>query len=258
MKKILLWSGVILVALVLIAALATSLFLDKAVKSGVEMVGSKLTRVDVKLEKVSLSLWSGLGAINGLVVGNPEGYKTTNAISVGSATLSLQPASLFSDKIVIRKIEVIAPEITLEGGLGGNNLSKILANLNETTGAHGTRAAAEPANDKVEKKANQKFQVDDFLISGAKVHVDVNVPSVGERSSVVAIDDIHLTNLGTGPDGITSAELTKLILAEIEKEAVKAGEKAASDLGRNVLKDLGKSGSASNLSKGINESIKKK
>jgi ABC-type antimicrobial peptide transport system permease subunit len=258
MKKILLWIGIVVAVLLVIAVVAVKLYLDGAIKSGVEMVGSKLTRVEVKLEKVHLSLLSGSGEINGLVVGNPEGYKTTNAISVGSATLSLQPGSLLSDKIVIRKIEVIAPEITLVGGLSGNNLSKILANLNETTGGHGTRAAAEPATDKAEKKANQKLQVDDFLISGAKVHVDVNVPSVGERSSAVAIDDIHLTNLGTGPDGITSAELTKLILAEIEKEAVKAGEKGASELGRNVLKDLGKSGSGSNLSKGLNELIKKK
>jgi hypothetical protein len=258
MKKILLWIGIIVAVLLVIAVVAVKLFLDGAIKSGVEMEGSKLTRVEVKLEKVHLSLLSGSGAINGLVVSNPEGYKSRNAISVGSATLSLQPGSLFSDKIVIRKIEVIAPDITFEGGLSGNNLSKILANLNETTGGHGTKGAAEPATDKAEKKPNQKFQVDDFLISGAKVHVDVNVPSVGERSSAVAMDDIHLTNLGTGPDGITSAELTKLVLAEIEKEAVKAGERSASDLGRNALKDLGRSGSDSNLTKGIHELIRKK
>ena len=133
MKKILLWIGIVVAVLLVIAVVAVKLYLDGAIKSGVEMVGSKLTRVEVKLEKVHLSLLSGSGAINGLVVGNPEGYKTTNAISVGSATLSLQPGSLLSDKIVIRKIEVIAPDITFEGGLSGNNLSKILANVNETS-----------------------------------------------------------------------------------------------------------------------------
>jgi Tfp pilus assembly major pilin PilA len=90
MKKILLWIGIVVAVLLVIAVVAVKLYLDGAIKSGVEMVGSKLTRVEVKLEKVHLSLLSGSGEINGLVVGNPEGYKTTNAISVGSATLSLQ------------------------------------------------------------------------------------------------------------------------------------------------------------------------
>jgi len=40
---------------------------------------------------------------------------------------------LLSDKLIIKTINLEAPEITFEGGLSGNNLSKILANLNDTT-----------------------------------------------------------------------------------------------------------------------------
>jgi uncharacterized protein involved in outer membrane biogenesis len=256
MKKILLWTGIVVAVLLLIAVLAVKFYLDGAVKSGVEAVGSELTRVEVKLEKVSLSLWSGSGTINGLVLGNPEGYKTKDAISVGSATLSLQPGSLLSDKIVIRKIEVIAPEITFEGGLTGNNLSKILANLDETTGGSGTSAAAKPA---AGKQPGKKLEVDDFLISGAKVQLHVTLPGMNEQSWSGGIKDIHFTNLGTGADGITSAELTKLVLTEIAKEAAKEAEKrGASDLGKNALKDLGRSGSASNTTRGLNDILKKK
>jgi len=41
----------------------------------------------------------------------------------------------------------------------------------------------------------------------------------------VPIPTIHLSNLGTGPEGITVTELTKQVLSEIEKAAVEGGGK---------------------------------
>ena len=70
-------------------------------------------KVQVKLDSVNLSLLSGSGKVQGLIVGNPEGFKTPQAISVGAASLALQPASLLADKIVVESINVQAPEITV-------------------------------------------------------------------------------------------------------------------------------------------------
>jgi uncharacterized protein involved in outer membrane biogenesis len=103
-----------------------------------------------------------------VTIGNPEGYKTPQAISVGSTTLTLKPGSLLSDKIVIQQIEVIAPEITLEGGLSGNNLQQIQANLEKTTGGSDTTKAT---NAPAAKQASKKLQVDSFTITGAKLHI---------------------------------------------------------------------------------------
>jgi hypothetical protein len=47
MKKILVRVCIVIIALIVIAALAIHFFLDGAVKSGVESVGSKMTKVDV-------------------------------------------------------------------------------------------------------------------------------------------------------------------------------------------------------------------
>ena len=85
MKKILLRICMVIVVLIIFACLAVHFFLDGAVKRGVESVGSKMAKVDVKLDGVHISLLSGSGKINGLVIGNQEGYKAPHAISVGTA-----------------------------------------------------------------------------------------------------------------------------------------------------------------------------
>src|SRR6187549_3776815 len=115
MKKLIIRILIGLVILLILAVVAVGLFLDGAVKKGVETVGPMLTKVDVKLDSVSLSILFGSGKIKGLVVGNPEGFKTPNAIKMGTARVSIAPGSVFSDKIVVKSIRVEAPEITYEG-----------------------------------------------------------------------------------------------------------------------------------------------
>ena len=253
MKKILLRVGIGLVILLVVAVLAVGFFLDGIVKRGIETFGPKQTKVDVKVSGVRLSLLSGSGQIKGLVVGNPAGFKAPQAISVGSATLALKPSSLFSDKIVIRKIEVLAPEITLEVSLKGNNLNRILANVNEASGGGATNATAPPQ----ETSAGKKLEVDDFLIKDARVSVAVT--ELGGQPKSVTIPEIHLTNLGTGPEGITGAELLKRILPVIEKEALKAGSTVFPELKKQLnelTQSLGNTagGAVSNLTQELNKS----
>ncbi len=259
MKKILVRLCIAVVLLIVVVVLAIHFFLDGAIKKGVETVGPKMTKVDVKLDGVHISLLSGAGKVTGLVIGNPEGYKTPHAISVGTAALSLKPMSLLGDKIIIQSINVEAPEITIEGDLSKDNLKQILANLNETTSttSSGSNTVA-GATPKEEKKANKKLEVDDFQITNAKLTVSIS--GMGEKS--FTLDPIHFTNLGTGPDGITVAELTKKVIAEIESQAEKSLVSNLGDLTKgaaNLTKGLGKDagGSVTNLTKGLGGFFKK-
>jgi hypothetical protein len=257
MKKLLLRILLGLVVLVILVVVAIGFFLDGAIKKGVETLGPQIAKVDVKLDSVNLSLLSGSARIKGLVVGNPEGYKTPHAISVGSASVALVPRSLLSDKIVVKSIRVEAPEITYEGGLlGGDNLHKILDNVNAATGGGATGTA--PA--KSEKPA-RKLQVDDFLITGAKVKVALK--GTGGFAAPVPLPDIHFTDLGQGPDGITAAELMKKVIAQVTEGAVKAAAGAVTDIGKGALDTAtgaGKSATESveKTTKGITDLFKKK
>ena len=63
MKKLLIRLSLALLLLIIIGIVVIGLFLDSAVKRGIETVGPMLTQVDVKLDSVSLSLLSGAGKI---------------------------------------------------------------------------------------------------------------------------------------------------------------------------------------------------
>src|SRR5262245_21352420 len=167
MKKFIRRTILVLVLLIILGAVGVHFFLDSAIKKGVETFGPQITKVSVKLDSVSLSLLSGSGKIQGLVVGNPEGFKTPSAISVGTASLALQPRSLLSDKIVVKSIILKAPEITFETDLKNVNLKKILANVEEAAGG------AKETKEK-EAKPGKKLEVDEFKITGGKVRVSVN------------------------------------------------------------------------------------
>jgi len=256
MKKIIRWGLIAVVVLILLAVLGVHFFLDGAIKRGVETIGPKLTKTDVKVNSVSLSLLSGSGKIKGLLVGNPEGFKTPSAISVGNASLALQPKSLLSDKVVVNSISVEGPEITFETDLKSVNLKKILNNVEEASGG-GEKAPSQPKEP--EAKAGKKLQVDDFLIKGGKVHVNV---AIMNQSATVNLPEIHLQDLGKGPEGITAAELAKLVLKEIVAKSEDAASGVLSDMakgGKFLTKDLGLStNTAEKVTKGLGDLLKKK
>jgi len=261
MKKFIFRLLIALVVVVVLGVLAVGLFLDKAIKSGVETFGPKLTKTDIKLQSVSLSLLSGAGTVKGLVLGNPVGFKTPSAINVGEATLALKPASLLSDKIVITSIKVQGPEITFETNLKNNNLSKILSNVQEATSGEQKEPAKpqEPSQPKPAKPA-RKLEVDEFIIAGGRIHVSVT--ALGGGTATVPLPDIHLQALGTGPEGITPAELTKRVLEAIEQGAAQAASGAVTDIGKGavyITRDVGSTGSnaVQNVTKGIGNLFKK-
>jgi uncharacterized protein involved in outer membrane biogenesis len=237
MKKFLVRTLIVLIVLVLLAVLATHLFLDAAVKRGVETVGPKITKTDVRLNSIHISLLSGSGKIKGFVLANPQGFKTPAAINVGIANLVVDPRSLFDDKVIVKDITVDGPEITFETDLSLVNLKKILSNIEETTGGEksGSTDTNQPAPAaQSEANAGKKLEVDNFLIKNAKLHVSVNAPVIGQQSANVNIPEIHLTNMGTNADGITVAQLSKEILAAILAKA--------EDEAKRVIADMSKGG----------------
>jgi uncharacterized protein involved in outer membrane biogenesis len=257
MKKLIARIVLVLVVLLIVAVGVSIYFLGSLVKKGVETVGPEITRTEIKLDGATLSLLSGSGKLKGLFVGNPQGFKTASAIKVGSVSVGVAPGSVFSDKIRVKEINVVAPEITFEGSLKGNNLSKLLDNVQAATG--GSEKTAAPRS----KAASRKLQVDDFVISGGKINLNVDLSILGSKSATVPLPEIHLTNLGSGPDGITAADLTAKVLKEVLQAAIPAAEKAVANLGKgatDLLKNAGK-GSTESLdkaTKGIGELFKKK
>lgn len=244
-KKILLFSGIGLVGLVIIGVIVLATCLDGIVKTGVETVGPKLAQVPITLDSVHIGVMSGSATVKNLVVGNPEGYKTPFAVSVGLAEVGVDIGSALSDKIVIHTIHVESPEITFEGGLTKNNLFQIRDNLTAlaASGSETTNTPAGPA------KPGKKIEVDDFLITGAKVHVSLT--ALGGKEMTLPLPDIHLTDLGKGDAGLTPADLTSRVFNAITSATVKTVTDSVADIGKGAL-NLGQ-----NAGKSATESVKK-
>src|SRR5947207_12772222 len=169
MKKLIIRVVVVLLVLLVVAVGASIYFLGSIVKKGVETVGPQITKTEIKLDSATLSLLSGSGKLKGLLVGNPEGFKTESAIKVGAVSVGCGHGSVFSEKVHVTQVNVQAPEITFEGGLKGNNLSKLLDNVQTAGGGSGTTKTVSP-----DKSSSKKLQVDDFVISGGKINVSIN------------------------------------------------------------------------------------
>ena len=245
-KKILLGLGISIVLTLVIGILVVGFFLGNVVKLGMETIGPKVTQTSLTVSSVHVGILTGSGGVTDLVLGNPDEYKAKapNAISVGKAYVSVAPFSVLSDKIVVKSVEVRSPEITFEGNpFGANNLTKIMDNVNAFIGGSTPKTADTNAPAKTgAAKPAKKLEVDDFLITGAKVHFN---------GATLPLPDIHFSDLGKGPEGITAGDLVKKVLGEITTATVKAVVASVGDAGKAI------GGEASKLGKSIGGLFKK-
>ncbi len=251
MKKLFKIAVILLIVLIVVGAIAVHFFLDGEVKKAIERIGPKITKVDVKVKTVNIILLSGSGAIKGLVIGNPEGFKSPSSISLGKVKLSLKPTSLLSKKVVIQSIVLEAPEITFEQIMGKNNLLVLRKNLDS---AGGDQEQAK------EESSAKKLQVDEFAIAGGKIHVLVNLPGIGDKAVTVSLPKIYLKDLGKEGDGITPVELSKKILTVLLEESAKEAARAVTDLASGALilgRDAG-TNSSGKITDSIGGFLKKK
>lgn len=238
-----------LVLLLVIVVVIAIVFIGTIVKTGVEKVGPRIAKVQMKLDSANISVFGGSGTLKGFVIGNPEGYKTPEAIKVGTVSVAIAPASILQAKKHVRSVKVEGPEITYETDLKGSNLGKILDNVS------GSAEQDEKAPTKDQQTSKTKLQVDEFIITGGKVHVAASMLG----SATVPLPEIHLTKLGEGPEGITPAELSKRVLSAVLDATTKA---VAANAGK--IPDAGKAlgtGASDQLKKagsGVSDLFKKK
>lgn len=223
--------------------------LDKLVKFGIEQTTPPVVQTSVSVQQVKLSIFSGLGVIEGFEIGNPKGFTGPRALRIGRTEVALDTNSVNADKIVIKHIRISDPEINLEAGLGGTNLKHIADNaksfVSQQLPPTGKAGASPPAGSPQQKAL--KLQVNELTITGAKLSASA-AGLVPDASAQVTLPDIHLTNLGSGPDGITPAELTAMILSQLNTEAAKS---AAGGALKNLLHGAGGNIETEGLKKGV-------
>src|SRR3989338_7097 len=206
-----------IVAVLVIAAVAAYFVLQnplgRLVKMAIEEFGPEMTQAAVKVSKVEISATDGRGALSGLVLGNPRGFKSDYALKAGTVEIVLEPASLAKDVMVIHKILIDAPQITYEKAGDITNFDAIQHNVEEYLGAKGDKS------EKIKQGSSKKMIIDSFVIRTAKVNYNGMME--------LTLPDIELRNVGKKTGGATSAQVAKAIIAELNAKLAMALAKAA-------------------------------
>ena len=223
-----------LVVLIVAAVVVVVLNLDKGIKTAVETLGPKYTQAEVTLNKVDLSLKSGKGTLSGLVVGNPAGFKTGQAFSLGEISVQVDTSTVTKPVIVIQQIRIMAPEMTYESGKNGSNIDQLQKNVTAAAGSshNATDSATEVEGEGV------KLIIKDLLVSGGKIHYSNAL--LGDKTIDVALPEIRLTDIGEKSGRASSAEVVKEVLAAINKKAGSAiaNSPAIDDLKKQLQSQL--------------------
>ncbi len=251
MKKIMIGIAAGVVVLLIVALAVVFFSLNALVKKGVETLGPEMTKVQVRLGSARISPIGGSGELAALFVGNPEGYKTASAIQIGDIKVGVKLGSVLSDTIVINELNIQGAEITLEGGLNQNNLTKIMDNL-DSASAGGQKPAAETTGQKSEKK----FIVKELVLNGAKVNLSMSL--LGSKSLTLSVPPLNLKDIGVAENGVTSAQLVQAIMKPLLANITQAAAQGITDMG-GQLKNLGKGGAdqLDKATKGLKDLFKK-
>jgi hypothetical protein len=244
MKKILLTAAA--VALLLLTGTLGYLYfsLNSLVKKAVETVGPTITNTEVRLASANLSPFSGSGKLSGFVIGNPEGFKGPFALKLGSIAVSVDKGTILKDPIVVNSVIIRGPEIALIGTPSGNNLGKLLQNI-QTSGPSKTKEET-PA-----KEASPKnFVVREVVISGAKVHLSASALDQ-KVSQTLSLPDIRLQNIGTAGRGVPARDIAMQIITPLINAAAKQGMIALAKQGLQQLQQQGAKQLGNELNKAL-------
>jgi len=201
----------LVVALVILAVLAAgALFwayysLDVIVKVALEHFGPQVTGTSVKVADIKLSPSTGKGSLHGIEIGNPPGYSTQRAVKLGEMRVSLDPATVRSDVIVIRELAVDAPVIVYERGPKTTNLDAIQANIERYVKASGAASdgSASPPGDK------RRFIIERISIRNVKV--TMTNPGLKGQGITFDLPDIELRDLGKRQNGISASQAANIV-----------------------------------------------
>jgi hypothetical protein len=224
--------GAAVLVLLLVAGTAWWFFtnLDGIVQRAIAHYGSEMSGAKVSVDGVQIRTTDGAGTVHGLVIGNPAGFKTAHAISVGVIDVAVDIHTVADPVVVIRRIVIDSPDVNYEKGSDGTNFDAIQRNIAKALAAGSDGSAQTSATGKPAKK----IIVDELVIRNAHAHA--TSPALLGQSVSATLPDVVLRNLGRAEGGLTPAQLGDRVAKAISQRLVASlgFERALKSLGDRV------------------------
>ena len=183
--------------------------LGPIIKQAVNSYGPEITKTELHVADVGVSIFSAEAKIKNFFLGNPAGFKTPSAMKIGSVLVNVDEKSLTGNTIVIDRIEVISPEITYEKKGESDNFNTILKNITKTS-----------RSEKGAKKEGpgKKLIIRDFIVKEGKVNLELSAYGIGDERISATLPNIHLKDIGKEKNGASPAEAFKEVFAALYGE----------------------------------------
>jgi len=254
MKKIVSIVGGLIVVVVVAVVLFVFVFAGDAIKVAVEEMGPKLTKSEVKLNKVDLSLASGAAALSGLKVGNPATFTTSHAFKLDNISVKIDTGSIGKDTIVIKEILINAPDViaefkkfsfnpldtkkSIQESLKTSNFIAIQKNVDAFVKQSGGGGKSSGGGSSSGGKSGDepKLIIEKFRMNGVKVRA-VSHDGLKMDTSLPPFS-ISLDDIGKKEKGLPPAEIAAVLIPKVQAAITDAmmGDltKVAGDLFKNM------------------------
>jgi len=173
--------------------------IDGLVKQAIEHWGPQITGVSVSVDSVRIQAAEGRGMIRGLAVGNPKGFDAKHALTLGEIHVTIDPASITKDVVVIKELLLVAPSVVYERGQGSDNLTLIQKHVDAWVAQNAGAKKDGPG---------RKFVIDSVIIKDGKAHFGTTIS--------LPMPDLQLRDVGRNSNGATAGEVVKQVWGAIQ------------------------------------------
>ena len=212
--------------LLIIAIVAIYFYLGAVVKWGVEKYVPPITGTKVTVGSVNISLLKGTFNIKNLVIGNPKGFNSKEAISVGRIFVKMDVKSLTKPTIIIPEVLINRPQATIEANSQkGVNLVAIKKNVDWFLNNGAKQATSQKKSDK--KEAEKKVVIGTLDITGSTVKM-----FAFNQDMTIPLPSIKKKNIGRSSSRTISqsiAEVLNVFTIDAIRNYAKAIENAAKE-----------------------------
>ncbi len=212
------WIKISAVSLLLFFAVcmaALVFWINPLLKSALENLGSSVLGTELRIESVAVRPLRGSLRAKGIRVGNPIGFSTPEMLEINEVLIQINVRSLSGKTIVIRRILINQPELTLERNGDQDNLRALLEQRKEPMAPTEEATPENPRRIAIHELQILKPRIRFIQAAPDNKKVAVTAESLSFRQSVSSLEikGLKIQN----PTGYTSPHL--LLAGDIAAEA---------------------------------------
>ena len=225
---------IVIVALIIGGGVAFLSSVNPLLVKAVNTYGPELTQTAVHLDKADISFLDGKGTLQGLTIGNPAGFKGQNAFTLDTIYAELDTGTLTDDVVVIRQIDMVAPRITYERTLKGDNIQTLIRNIKASTQSGKT---GESGQQQAAKAGSTRIVISELIIRDGSI--SVILPGI-DKPIDLALPEIRLKNIGDDNNQTTIADVAVLVLQHVSNAVLRSATLKDGNP-ETILRDAGSS-----------------